>query len=175
MLRRCGSALVNARDSRHLRFHFTEADSEAAHLYELTVASFEPQVPTLVAVGEVTRLEPAAAKLALRCFGVIEVPKANRRTAHLDLASLPGRQLTPFVINDLDHQIVQRQTDTTELFAQAIRRQSGNPGRCLGLAVHHKILCRRHDAVHFPDAFGGKRATCLEEAPQSGQWDAPEI
>src|SRR5437879_5218605 len=175
MLRRCGSAFVNAGDGRHFRFNFPKADSDTANFYELASASFDPQVSFVVTAGEVARLKPAVAKLPLRRFGVIKVSGADRWTTHLDLAGLPCRQFATIVTNDADHQIVHRQSDAAELFAQAIRQHIGNPGCGFGLAIHDKELCCWHHAVHRPDTCRGKCAPCLKKAPQFGQLDGPEV
>jgi len=55
MLRRAGSALVNAGDGRHLRFNFPKADSDTANLYELASAPFDPQVSVVVTEGGSSR------------------------------------------------------------------------------------------------------------------------
>src|SRR5258708_40135218 len=102
MARHRGSALVNAGDGRHLRFHFTEADADPAHLYELTRAALDPQRPVVGAADKVARLEPAAPKLALCCFGVIAVSGANPPAPHLGLAFLPRLPFAAFVRNTTD-------------------------------------------------------------------------
>src|SRR5947208_17095292 len=45
---------------------------------------------------------------------------------HLDLAGLPRRNFSPHLIDDPAHQIVQEQTGTANVLAQAIWRKTGN-------------------------------------------------
>jgi len=141
---RC-SAFVNTRDRRHLCFDLGEAHTEASNLWELARTPFDLEVSFFIKRSRVARPKPAVVKLALCRVGVIEVSSADRRTTYLDLASLPIRNFLPFVVNDADRQIVQRETGTAQLFAQAIRREAGNAGCSLHLAIHQKKIRCGHD------------------------------
>src|SRR5271163_2035348 len=170
-----GGALVDASGSCDLRLHFGKAHAKSAHFYELIPASFDPEISVVVTAGEVAGLEPAVSKLARRGLGIIEVPRADRRASHLTLADFPLAQLAAFFIHDADRQIIQRLAGTARLFAQAIRRQTGNARRGLGLPIHDKELRRGHDGPHLPDTFRSQRAAGLKEAAKTGKRNRSDV
>ena len=166
-----GGTFADSSDGRDLGFDLAHADSHAANLDELVGAAFDPQIAVFVAAGKVTGLEPAAVELPSGGFGIVQITRAHRRPSHLDFAGLPERRLMSFLIGDANLEIVQRRTRAAKFLAQASCRQTGNPRRGFGLAVHHQEFSGRHDFTHLPDIFRSKRASSLQKTAQAGQGD----
>jgi len=119
-----GRALHNSRNGRDLRLHVAQAHAVAANFDEVAGAAFDPQISVAITSRQVARLQPAATELLLRRLRLIQIPRAHRRPAHLNLARLALGDFASLVIDHAHDHIVERNPGAAQFFFQPLRREA---------------------------------------------------
>ncbi len=108
MIDDAGDAFINPWNRCDSCFHFRKTHSHSSHFQKCPFASFDPQITFFILASQVAGSQPAIAEDTTRFFWLVQITGAYGWSLDQQLADLPCVQSISFVIDDPNHQVVQR-------------------------------------------------------------------